>query len=481
MKQVISSEAKMPVKAPAPPSPHRPTEEGILIDSLSPPPTQPQPQPPDSNFQLEASLPAGSLPPPLIPEPALSAPSSPPPPAHFEPDFGFFELEVAQLSAQLAHSKSEYAEALSNWQTERDNFQATLKEKEHEVCSLREQLESQQRDRKLADGLLLDQIKASEQLIDKLSMDLTEIDGQLATKIGANLELTDHIHGLEASLSQAREERLRLESELNDERARCKRKMASLKEEMENGFGSKNGKGKSKKPKRDLFHHPTTSSQSSSHSPPPSPSSASVASSNRILLIGAGGLESDDGGVQAEIASLSKDEMRKRLKVTKYPQISVFHSFDSYVSALVSQIETLQSQGVDDCEIAIHLNDDLMAGVLGPGYAVHSRKMESISLDGVLEAVKACDKESSLLTGSEKFHAIVQGQGESRFSLMKRLENAFFDYQIGDPSDHRAKLRIIKKQFCIAASLPQQVIDNVRHCQDLDDVVICANEDLAKM
>ena len=91
-------------------------------------------------------------------------------------------------------------------------------------------------------------------------------------------------------------------------------------------------------------------------------------------------MESDDGDVQAEIASLSKDEMHKRLKVTKYPQISVFHSFDSYVSALVSQIETLWSQGVDDCEIAIHLNDDLMAGVLGPGYAVHSRKMESISL-----------------------------------------------------------------------------------------------------
>ena len=63
---------------------------------------------------------------------------------------------------------------------------------------------------------------------------------------------------------------------------------------------------------------------------------------------------------------------------------------------------------------------------------------------------------------------------------MKRLENAFFDYHIGDPSDHKAKLRIIKKQFCIAASLSQQVIDRVRHCQDLDDVVICANEDLAK-
>ena len=124
----------------------------------------------------------------------------------------------------------------------------------------------------MADGLLLDQIKASEQLIDKLSMDLTEIDGQLASEIGANLELTDHIRGLEASLSQAREERLKLESELNDERARCKRKMASLKEEMENGFGSKNGKGKSKKPKRDLFHHHTTSSQSPlTPLPPPLP------------------------------------------------------------------------------------------------------------------------------------------------------------------------------------------------------------------
>ena len=106
----------------------------------------------------------------LRPEPY---PFAPPLPAPLDPDFGFFELEVAQLSAHLAHSKCEYAEALSNWQAERDNFEATLREKEHEICSLREQLESHQRDRKLADGLLLDQIKTSEQLIDRLSMDLT--------------------------------------------------------------------------------------------------------------------------------------------------------------------------------------------------------------------------------------------------------------------------------------------------------------------
>ena len=96
----------MPVKTPAPPPAHHPIEEGVLIDSLSPPPTRPQPQPPDSNFQFEASLPANSLPPPLIPEPALGPPySPPPPPAPIDPDFGFFELEVAQLSAQLAGRK----------------------------------------------------------------------------------------------------------------------------------------------------------------------------------------------------------------------------------------------------------------------------------------------------------------------------------------------------------------------------------------
>ena len=64
---------------------------------------------------------------------------------------------------------------------------------------------------------------------------------------------------------------------------------------------------------------------------------------------------------------------------------------------------------------------------------------------------------------------------------MTRIENSFSDYQIGDPSDTKAKLRVIKQQFCVAASLPQHIRDNIRHCGDLDDVVVCVIEDMAKL
>ena len=198
-------------------------------------------------------------------------------------------------------------------------------------------------------------------------------------------------------------------------------------------------------------------------------------------MIGDEVYQSSPGTDPPQPTALSKNDMIRRLKHTKYPKVSVFYSFDGYFDALKSHVEALQRQGIDDTEIAIHLNAELLSSELGPSYAPYSRKMGTISLDGVFTAVKSCDKESSLLTGSEKFHGIMQGPIENRFSLMKRLENAFLDYQIGDPSDHKAMLRIVRKQFCIAASLPPQVVDNVRHCQDLDDVVICANEDMARI
>ena len=198
-------------------------------------------------------------------------------------------------------------------------------------------------------------------------------------------------------------------------------------------------------------------------------------------MLGDEAYQSSPSADQPRPTTLTRDAMIKRLKHTKYPRRSVFYSFDGYVDALRSHVEALQKQGIDDTEIAIHLNAELLSSELGPSYAPYSRKMEPISLDGVFAAVKSCDKESSLLTGSEKFHGIMQGPNESRFSLMKRLENAFVDYQMGDPSDYKAMLRIVRKQFCIAASLPPQVVDNVRHCQDLDDVVICANEDMASI
>ena len=179
--------------------------------------------------------------------------------------------------------------------------------------------------------------------------------------------------------------------------------------------------------------------------------------------------------------SLSEGEMYKVLTSAKWPAKSVFFSFHEYLEALKTHADTLYDQGVDTQKIAISLNSDLMNGPIGSNYAAHSRLMKSITIKGVFDAIRACDKASKLLTNIEKFNLIKREGSEDLFSLMRRLSSAYVDYNIGDVTDEKTMLRVVKNRFCDAASLPQIVRDNLRHCTSLDDTVIFANEDLTKI
>ena len=120
-----------------------------------------------------------------------------------------------------------------------------------------------------------------------------------------------------------------------------------------------------------------------------------------------------------------------------------------------------------------------MASEIASDYAAHKKQMKSLTLDGVIETVIACDKATKILSNTEKFQLITQQKSENLYSVMRRLTLAFDEYKIGDPDDQKAKLRILKRRFCEAASLPESVRQSIRHCQDLDDVVACASEDMA--
>ena len=140
--------------------------------------------------------------------------------------FDAFEL---QLQTQLTETKQD--------------FETALEIKNHEIFSLTEQIASERAERLLVESKL----QASEQLAHKLSLDLRRADELLSTKEGEYLNLTDHVRALEKSIQQAREEKLKLETELEAEKVHCKRKISSLQREMKVPINKSQGKDKRKK------------------------------------------------------------------------------------------------------------------------------------------------------------------------------------------------------------------------------------------
>ena len=181
------------------PTPHHhiPARTETLIDSLHPPPTRPQPRPPDSLFCLDDELCIDSLPPPLVPSsspPPLSLTSSRCSSASLDSDCTVLDLDEfeLQLQTQLTEAKRD--------------FETALEMKDKEICSLTEQLASEKAERLSVEN----QLRASMQLADKISTDLKHANELLSSREVESLDLTNHIRALEKTIEQAREERLRL-------------------------------------------------------------------------------------------------------------------------------------------------------------------------------------------------------------------------------------------------------------------------------
>ena len=288
----------------------------------------------------------------------------------------------------------------------------------------------------------------------------------LATKMEAMSTLHKQIQALEKALSSAIDENMKLKRKLETEIS--KQKSETLKKSKKNGEIHKNSR----------------QNLNLSEQTPSTPNFGPSFSSNNCMMILGESQQNVDNcssdGKQHLAHGPTKTEMYKLLKSAKWPKPEIFHTHDEFVVAIRTQIDNIRRQGVNDNEIAFHLNNELIASSLGPSYATHSRGMDVTSLNGVLKALIGCDQMSNLLTKNEKWERIRQAPNEDLYSVMRRLESAYEDYQIGDLRDKRARLRIIREQFCHAASLPAHISNNLRHCQDLQDMVFIAIEDLRK-
>ena len=349
------------------------------------------------------------------------------------------------------------------------------------------------RDHDEAEKMLLDREREIDSLRQKLQVAESEKSSIkrsneiIAAKIEMISDLKKQVALLEKALAESEEEAVSYKKQFELERASKLEEVASLKEEVEiliRSSKEKEQKCLSLKQRLDkLKRESSTVLGSMKRTSSTLSLRGSEASHDKVLMLGADEYvegADDDGGAEITRPTLSKNDMHKRLAAAKWPERKIFHSFDEFIAALKSQATILYQQGIDYEEIAFNLNTAIMSSDLASDFAAH-KKHRKLTLENILNAVEACDKASTLFTNSEKFSLITRGQSESLFSLMRRLESGFIDYKIGDPKDLKAKLRILKKRFCEAANLPNSVQQSIRNCTDLDDVVVFATEDLAKL
>ena len=375
------------------------------------------------------------------------------------------DAQLQSLASENEQLRKELAHEQQSRKRDHDDVEALLLDRESEVDSLRQRL----------------QVAESEKNAGKRSNEI------IASKLEIISDLRKQVARLERALAESEEQAVTFKKQFEMERASKLEEIAALKEEAEVLIRASKDKdlrcqslkqrlGKLKRESSTVLGSMKRTSSTLSLR-------GSEASNDRVLMLGDDDCITAEGDGEGEIVrpELSKNDMHKRLAAAKWPERKIFHSFDEFIAALRSQAKTLYEQGIDYAEIAFNLNTALMSSELASDYAAHKKHIRSLTVDNILNAVAACDKASTLFTNSEKFSLICRGANESLFSLMRRLESGFIDYKIGDPKDLKAKLRVIKKRFCEAANLPQSIQQSIRHCNDLDDVVVCANEDLAKI
>ena len=387
-----------------------------------------------------------------------------------------------------SHNSSEILFGLR--QTEEDLRHAVL-EADRLRALLSEERRLRQRDIDERESMLMDREREIESLLRKLEASEGERDTNkkatdlLASKMQTISDLKRQIENLNLDLAKADENVVASRKLHAIEKAARKEEVSSLKDELEvlvQANKDKDRKYESVKQKLSKIKRETSSVVGSMRRTASTLSlRPSETDQGPVMPIGDDDSIAETDSPTVTRPTLSKNDMCKRLAATKWPRRKVFFSNDDFVDALKSLCDSLFSLGIDKDEIAFSLNTDLMASDIASAYAAHKKQMKTITLDGVLEAVSACDKASKILSDNEKFSLITLEKGEDYYSVMRRLETAYSDYNIGDPTDVKAMLRVLKKRFCEAVSLPHSVRQAIRHCQDLDDVVACANEDMAKL
>ena len=210
--------------------------------------------------------------------------------------------------------------------------------------------------------------------------------------------------------------------------------------------------------------------------------------SNGISLpVNNDGAVHEDDGIAPDAAhgrtrpSMRKMERLKALSFVKWPKFDVFgpQKMDEFIRQIESHVTNVYNQGIEMEEIAVCLHSELISGSLGDKYSTHTLGRDVNAIDGVLDALRACDTLSRFFNNHERFISILPGPNDDEASYMNRVAGSHDNLQIG-PLTGNKRIRTIIQQFSRGLNLPKHVANMVRYCQSLDDAVATAVEELGR-
>ena len=180
--------------------------------------------------------------------------------------------------------------------------------------------------------------------------------------------------------------------------------------------------------------------------------------------------------------TLNRMERMKALSFVRWPKFDVFgtEKIDEFIRQIESHISIVHSQGIELDEIAMNLHSELISSSLCDKYSTHATGKDVYSIDGVLDALRACDTISRLLNNHERFVKTLPGLNDDEASYMTRVACNHDTLKIGQP-DGSKRIRTIIQQFSDGLNLPKHIANMVRYCQTLDDAVATTMEELNRM
>ena len=161
----------------------------------------------------------------------------------------------------------------------------------------------------------------------------------------------------------------------------------------------------------------------------------------------------------------------KRLESMKWPKAADFTTYAEFIQITKNLANKLINRGHPEDLIAEALDNSLNASRNTSKYMTISLEHDTSTLNGVIEALEACDIVYTRTTCEERFNSTKKHPREDWEGYIARCSNLYDKMENGDPNHGKARIRRIKEQFFKGANIQRSYADKFMGMNDLDTIV----------
>ena len=161
----------------------------------------------------------------------------------------------------------------------------------------------------------------------------------------------------------------------------------------------------------------------------------------------------------------------KRLESMKWPKAADFTTYAEFIQITKNLADKLINRGHPEDLIAEALDNSLNASRNTSKYMTISLEHDTSTLNGVIEALEACDIVYTRTTCEERFNGTKKHPREDWEEYIARCSNLYDKMENGDPNHGKARIRRIKEQFFKGANIQRSYADKFMGMNDLDAIV----------